>query len=64
MKTLISENGAYKVYAEISNYSRSEGNSNLKFFTVWEDAKDPTGEQVKFQMILSPEERQRLKEIL
>ena len=64
MKTLISENGAYKVYAEVSDYIRSEGNANLKFITVWEDAKDPTGEQVKFQMILNPEQRQRLKEIL
>ena len=64
MKTLISDNGGYQVYAELRDYARSNGNRQLRFITVWDNAKDPEGEQVKFEMILTPEQRKLLKEVL
>lgn len=64
MKTLISDTNGYQLYVETRDYLKSNGNKQLRFITVWDDAKDPTGEQVKFEMILTPEQRQKLKEVL
>ena len=64
MKTLISDTNGYRVYAELRDYDRSNGNRQLRFITVWDNAKDPKGEQVKFEMILTPEQRKLLKELL
>lgn len=62
MRTLISNNNGYKTYVEKNDYLRSNGNKQIRFLTVWEDAKDPTGEQVKFEMFLTPEQQKKLKD--
>lgn len=64
MKTLISNTDGYRVYAEIRSYDRSEGNIQLRFSTQWDNAKNPEAEQVKFEMILTPEQRACLKHFL
>ena len=64
MKNLISENGGYKVYAEVNQFSNSHQDVELKFVTSYDSAKNPEEEQVKFKMILTPEQRRVLKELL
>ena len=64
MKSLISDNGGYKVYAEVNEYLRSNGNVELKFSTVYDHAKDPEHAEAKFKMILTPEQRKALKDLL
>lgn len=64
MKTLISENGAYKLYAEIVEPVRDMGKVQLKFTSQWTDAKNPNEFQTKFEAILSKEELGRLRDLL
>lgn len=63
-KKLISDHGAYKVYAEISEMDTESLTMCLRFKTVYDDAKDPTSEQTKFEMFLNKDQLQRLKELL
>lgn len=64
MKTLISDTEGYRVIAEILEVQRPDNLVQLRFLTQWTDAKDPAGFQKKFELLLTPEQRQRLKEIL
>ena len=64
MKTLISNNGGYKMFAEIINPVRDIGQRQLKFTTQWEDSKNPEEFQNKFECMLTEEEFKRLKDIL
>lgn len=64
MKTQISDSGDYKVFVEVNEYLRSNGNVHVKFLTKWEKAKNPEEEQTKFQMILSPQELENLRSLL
>ena len=63
MKKLISQNGAYKVYAEIDKVSTNDGKSHLKFLTEYDDAK-VVDQQQKFIMFLTEDERKTLKDLL
>jgi hypothetical protein len=65
MKKLISNSGGYQMYAELRPIELSKANElELRFTTVYEDAKDPTDEQVKFQLILDQATLDNLKEVL
>jgi hypothetical protein len=64
MKTLIQSNGGYTVYAEIREAISPKGLVELRVLTQWDNAKDPEDVQVKFSMMLTPEDRQRLKDFL
>jgi len=62
MKKLIQQTGAYELYAELKQFPAYGAiDHELKFTTVWKDAKDPTAEQVKAQFILS---RQDIKQLI
>ena len=63
-KKLISDNGVYQVYAELSEVDGVINTRSLKFKTVWSDARDPLEEHVKFEMFLTDEQLTRLKELL
>lgn len=63
-KKLISDNGSYKVYAELCEMDNESNTNCLKFKTVYCDAKDPTYEETKFEMFLNKDQLQRLKELL
>ena len=64
MKTLISKNSAYSVLAEIIQPIAPTDVVQLKFYTQWEDAKNPNELHEKFSMMLAEEDRLRLKAIL
>lgn len=64
MKTLISDTSGYRVMAELREVQIPENLIQLRFLTQWDHAKNPKGEQVKFEMLLTPEQRERLKNIL
>lgn len=65
MKTLISNNGGYKLFAELKEIPLSKDHEHeLRFTTVYEDAKDPNDEQVKFQIILDEEALSNLTDLI
>jgi hypothetical protein len=65
MKTLISNNGGYKLFAEIREIPLSKDHEfELRFTTAYEDAKDPTDEQVKFQLVLNEEALSNLTDLI
>lgn len=64
MKTLVSDNGVYKLFVEILKPIQDTGKVQLKFSSQWLDAKNSDDFQTKFAADLSPEELQRLKNFL
>lgn len=59
MKTLISESGTYKVFVEIRDANASQSvDYQLRLLSTLDSAKDPNGEKVLAELILSPEELQ------
>ena len=64
MKTLIKDIDGFKFFAEVHDIESPAGCQILKFTTQWNNAKHPDEEQVKFQLILSKEEREILKNLL
>ena len=64
MKTVIQENEAYKMFAEIRPCINPDNLVELRFMSKYEGAKNPDELQTKFTLVLTPEERQRLKDFL
>lgn len=65
MKKLISNNGGYKLFAELKEIPLSKDHEyELRFTTVYEDAKDPNDEQVKFQLILDEQSLSNLTDLI
>ena len=65
MKKLISNSGGYQLYAELKPIALSKaGETELRFTTVYDNAKDPTDEQLKFQLILDPSAVENLGQLL
>lgn len=64
MKTVIQENEAYKLFAEIRPCINPDNLVELRFMSKYEGAKNPEELQTKFTLVLTPEERQRLKDFL
>jgi hypothetical protein len=59
-KTLISENGNYRVYAElVKPISVGNVSDHLRFYTQWND-----NTEMRFELVLTPEQRKQLKEML
>lgn len=64
MKTVIQENEAYKMFAEIRPCINPDNLVELRFMSKYEGAKNPDELQTRFTIVLTPEERQRLKDFL
>jgi hypothetical protein len=64
MDTLINNNKGFKTFVKINDVFKPEGYSEVEFFTVYESAKYPEGKQTKYRVVLSAEERQKLKDCL
>lgn len=59
-KVLISENGNYRVYAELLQpISVGPEFQHLRLYTQWHD-----NTEMRFEMTLTPEQRMRLKALL
>lgn len=63
MPDLISENGAYKVYAELAELKSLRGQFALRFLTEYLDSQN-VDKQQKFIMFLNEDERKKLKDML
>lgn len=65
MKKLISNSGGYQLYAELKPIPAMKNTQHdLRFTTVYENAKDPSDEQLKFQLILDDDAVANLKDII
>jgi hypothetical protein len=60
MKTVLSNNDGFKYLVEVVEINRPAKHTKLSFSTEWGDGS----EQQSFQVILSPEQRLFLKELL
>ena len=59
-KVLISENGNYRVYAEITQpISVGPEFQHLRFYTQWNDHTE-----MRFEMVLTPAQLLKLKELI
>lgn len=63
MKTLICDNGGYRVYVETLKPAMGE-DVQLRFLTQYTNSKDPDATELKFSTMLSPEQRALLKSVL
>lgn len=65
MKKLISNSGGYQLYAELKPIPAMKNKQHeLRFTTRYEHAKDPSDEQLKFQLILDDDAVASLKDII
>ena len=69
MKKLIQEvheesGSVYQLYGEIEKCYHPDDYHTLVFKSVWTGAKDPSAEQIKGKVFLSPEGLQNLKDLL
>jgi hypothetical protein len=64
MKQLISQNGGYKVYAEMKQIDYPEKTKVLQFSTEWDNSKSPETEHVKFTMFLTDDQLSTLKQMI
>jgi len=62
MKTLITSVNNYKLYVD-TNIDEA-GKHSIKFISTFSGARDPDGEYTKFEMYLSDDALQRLKDAL
>ena len=54
MKIELSNVEGFRTYASLTSANHPDGYLNLKITTQWETAKDPTAEQTKLSILLSP----------
>lgn len=64
MKKIISDCNGMQTYAELTECSFPEGYKYLKITSTYERAKMPNDERTRFEMLLSPESLENLKDIL
>jgi hypothetical protein len=66
MKKLIDSSGEMHTYAELTPFTnpQNKGWQRLKVTTVWDAAKNPNDSQTRFDICLSPESFNQLKELI
>jgi hypothetical protein len=65
MKKIIDDAGEMHTYAELTPFKnpQHDGWMHLKVTTVFDAARNPDEEQVRFEMCLSPESFEKFKEL-
>lgn len=64
MNTLISKTGGYSVFAEKLEQDYPSDTTCIRFYTTYDDSKNPEYKQVKLELFLTKDQLLRLKEIL
>lgn len=64
MKTLISDINGMQTYVEITSQLEPAGYKYLKITSTYNKSKNPNDERTRFEMLLSPDALQTLKELL
>ena len=63
MKIELSNVDGYHTYAYLEQAQNPEGYYNLKISSQWETAKNPTEEQTKISLLLSPDALNNFKKL-
>lgn len=63
MKTLISSQNGMETFVEITDQDRPEGYKYIKITSVFDKAKDPSAERVRYEMLMSPECIAKMKDV-
>ena len=64
MKTVIQENRAYKLHAEVTDIMAPENFKHIKFTSTFEGSRIPSEERRVFELTLSPGDYKHLVEFL
>lgn len=64
MKIELSNVDGYHTYAYLENANHPAGYKSLRITSQWETAKDPTAEQTKLSMLLSPDALNNLRTLI
>lgn len=63
MKILIANQNGMETFVEITDQARPEGYKYIKITSVFDKAKDPSAERVRYEMLMSPECIAKMKDI-
>jgi len=63
MKIELQNTDGYSTYAYLEQASHPEGFYSMKITSVWDKAKNPDDEQVRFKMLLNPEALENLRKL-
>jgi len=63
MKTLINSENGMDTFMEVTDQARPAGYKYIKITSVFDKAKDPQAERVRYEMLVSPECMIKLKEV-
>ncbi len=64
MKIELSNVDGFRTYAYLEDANHPSGYMNFKITTQWDTAKDPTAEQTKLSMLLSPNALNNLRTLI
>lgn len=64
MRKIISDNDGFKTIVEIVDLTKPDAYKQVRFVTEWDHARRDGSEQVQYTVVLSPEQRAALKEML
>lgn len=63
MKISISNQNGMETFVEITDQDRPEGYKYIKITSVFDKANDPSAERVRYEMLMSPECIEKMKEV-
>ena len=61
---LITDNGGYKVFCEVSKIHVGENNNHVRVYTTFDGSRDPEYKQTKIEMFLTDIELASLRQAL
>jgi len=61
---LITDNGGYKVFCEVSKIHVGENNNHVRVYTTFDGSRDPEYKQTKIEMFLTDNELSALRTAL
>ena len=64
MQKLLSDNAGYKTYIEVSDILKPEGYKHVKFYTKWDQSKNPDEKIFKYELTLSTEQLSMMQNFL
>lgn len=63
MKISISNENGMETFVEVLEQDRPEGYKYLKITSVFDKARDPSAERVRYEMLMSPECIDKIKDL-
>lgn len=63
MKISISNQNGMETFVEVTDQERPEGYKYIKITSIFDKAKDPSAERVRYEMLMSPECIAKMKDV-